>query len=57
MNVDFVVLRGDDVGAGAVGPLNLPAALPLWCHPEDCMTSHDLYWLRGQGPVRSACCD
>lgn len=57
MNVDFVVLCGDDVWPRAVRPLDLPVGLPFGGHTEDGVPSNDLYWLRGEGAVRGACSD
>lgn len=57
MNVDFVVLCGDDVRAGAVGPLDLPVGLPLWGDTEDSVPPDNLDWFRGERAVRGACCD
>lgn len=57
MDVDFVVLCGDDVGPRAVGPLDLPVGLPLRGHSEDGVPSDDLNWLGREGAVRGACCD
>lgn len=57
MNVDFVVLCGDDVRPRAVGPLDLPAGLSFWGHTEDGVPSDHLDGLSGVGAIRGAGCD
>lgn len=55
MDVDLVVLRGDDVRPRAVGPLDLPVGLPcLRGDAEDGMPPDDLDRLCGEGAVRGA---
>lgn len=54
MNVDFVVLRGDDVWPRAVRPLDLPVALPFRGHAEDGVHSENLHRLRGAGAFGGA---
>lgn len=51
MDMDLVILGGDDTGTcvGAVGPLMLPAVLPLRCLAEDGLI-RSFGWIRRTGP-------